>query len=432
MSHRALRLLAVAAVFGCADSGGGGGPDQVAGHQTFRSSLDRDRSPSVSPEQMGALAEGNHDLTLDLYRATVEDDANYLISTLSIRTAFAMVYAGARGSTADEMVSVLRFDPDQARFHDAMNALDLALASRELPADPARDLDPVELRTANAFWGQTGYAWLESYLDVLATSYGAGVEALDFDREPEASRETINAWVEERTREKIRDLLPEGSIDASTVAVLTNALYFKAPWLHPFIEEITAPGEFHRADGTTSTVDFMSELETLGYASGDGWTAVDLPYRGQELSMTVLVPDAGTFAAFDAALTSETVEAVIDGLEPAEVELFLPKFEFSTAFSLRDVLIDLGMQDTFTNADLSGMIEGGGLYVDDAYHQTFIAVNESGTEAAAATAVVVVETSAPTAEYTVRVDRPFHLLIRDRETGVWLFFGRVLDPAAGG
>jgi serpin B len=427
LSTLALVVAACASDDGTDDPGTTGNAE---GHESIKSTLDRNLAPAPTPAEMAALATGNHALTVDLYQAAASDTGNTMISTLSIRTAFAMVYAGARGTTAAEMASVLRFDSDQERFHEAMNALDLSLASRELEADSEEKLDPVELRQANAFWGQTGIEWRESYLDALAVNYGAGIESLDLRGRPEASRTIINDWVADRTRDRIEDLLPEGSIKSNTAAVLTNAIYFKAPWLAPFEELLTTPGSFDRADGSTSTVDYMTQLEDLSYAVGSGWTAVELPFRGEELSMVFVVPDAGTFDAFDAGLTTATLEQAMDALQPGLVDLTLPKFEFETEFTLSEALMGLGMVETFTSADLSGMTEGRSLFVDEAFHKTFVAVNESGAEAAAATAVVIGETSVPTPELTLRIDRPFYFFIRDRETKVWLFFGRVMDPAA--
>lgn len=423
--------LAIACGSGTSDPTGRGDGTNAEGHRSVRSSLSRNPSPNASPAQMEALADGNHALTLDLYRATAESGENAVMSTLSIRTAFAMVYAGARSTTAQEMSDVLRFDPDQERFHQAMNALDLALAARELPADPTEDLDPVDLRQANAFWGQEGVAWRDDYLDTLAAHYGAGIESLDLQGQSERSRGIINDWVEDRTRDRIKDLLPEGSIQSNTVAVLTNAIYFKAPWLSPFEEELTQTADFNRVDGTMSQVDYMSQLGDYGHADGEGWTAVELPFRGDELSMVIVVPDEGEFQTFDAQLSTESLDSALSSLAPAMVDLSLPKFSFEAGFTLSDALTDLGMTETFDGrADLTGMVEDRSLYVDEAYHKAFIAVDESGAEAAAATAVVVGSTSVPVADFTVTVDRPFYFIIRDRPTQTWLFFGRVLDPAS--
>lgn len=410
--------------------GGTPDPGEEAGFNIVRSSLDRELNPQPTAQALQALSDGNHALTLDLYRATAAAGDNYMVSTLSVRAAFAMMYAGALGATADEMSTVLAFDTDQARLHEAMNALDLALQSRQLPADPSRDLEAVEIRQANAFWGRTGLPWEAGYLDVLALNYGAGIHALDFGSDSESARRTINAWVERQTENRIEDLLPEGSIPDDALSVLTNAIYLKAPWQQRFLEPLTQTGRFNRADGTSSTADYMAQTKELGYAAGAGWSAVELPYRGEALSMVLLIPSAGGFATFDASLTAQQVASAIQSLQPTMVDLTLPKFEFETEFTLSETLARLGMPTAFSDAaDFGGMIPGGGLKIDEAYHKTFVAIDETGTEAAAATGVVAVPVSAPIVEATVRVDRPFYFLIRDRDTGVWLFFGRVMDPA---
>lgn len=421
----------VAAAAGCGTSDDNGTTPDPAAHDTVRSSLARDLEPAAEPAQLGALAAGNRALALDIYRGTAPEGANYMTSAFSIQQAFALVYAGARGETATEMADVLYFGDDAEALHTTMNALDLALSSRNLPAGDGENEGPVQIRVANAFWGQTGYPWLASYLDVLALNYGAGIEALDFDADPEGARAIINAWVEDRTEDRIVNLLPEGSIRSDTAAVLTNAIYFKAPWNVVFDEDLTEDGEFTRLDNSTVTAPMMSHLERHLGASGDGWSAVEMSFRGEELAMLFVVPDAGTFAAFDTTLDAAMLDSIVEALSPMQVDVTLPRFSFESEFTLSDALKALGMTTAFGgSADLSGMLEGGGLFIDEAYHKAFIAVDEGGAEAAAATAVVVGETSVPTPDLEVVADRPFYFAIRDRETGLFLFFGRVMDPTA--
>lgn len=421
----AASLLTLAAC-GTSDDGG----ETPGAHETVRSSLARDTAPDVTADEMAALSAGNRALTLDIYRETAEPGANYLMSTFSIQQAFALVYAGARGETATEMAEVLRFGDDPETLHRTMNALDLALAARNLPAGEDENEGPVSLRVANAFWGQAGYPWLAPYLDTIAVNYGAGVEALDFNTDAEGARETINAWVEDRTEDRIKDLLPEGSLSADTAAVLTNAIWFKAPWGEVFDDGLTQDGTFTRLDGSTVTVPLMHQREAHAGAAGAGWKAVELAFRGDELAMLFVLPDAGTFEAFDTALDAAVLETIVGSLAPMQVDVTLPKFTFETEFTLSEALESLGMTTAFSDAcDLSGMLEGGGLFIDEAYHKAFIAVDEGGAEAAAATAVVVGETSVPVIDLTFRADVPFYFAIRDRETGAFLFFGRVVDPS---
>lgn len=406
------------------DTGDPGGAE----HETVRSALTRETSPDVPSGDLEALVAGNHALALDLYHALDEDTDNLCVSPFSIRMAFGLLQAGARGATEQEIAEVLHFTLDSGDLHPAFNALDLALADRNDPGD--EDHDPVELHVANAFWGQTGYGWLESYLDTIALNYGAGIETLDFQAAPDASRLIINEWVEERTRERIKDLLPEGSIRSSTVAVLTNALYFKAPWALPFEEAITSSAPFTRLDGGEVSADLMRQSERFEHTAGEGYQAVEMTFRLDELGMVFILPDEGTFEAFEDALNADVLAEVLDGLESKQGIVSIPRFEFEDGFQLREVLEALGMTTAFSSADLSGMIANDNLFIDEVYHKTFIAVDEKGAEAAAATAIVVGETSVPVDEFDFRADRPFLFLIRDRVTGTILFMGRVTDPSA--
>lgn len=411
----------------CADDGDGNGNDgqDPVGHESVRSELARDTSPSVPEADMETLIAGNHRFAIDLYQELDTTTDNLMLSPLSIRMAFGLLQAGAAGATEAEIAEVLHYGLDQSALHPAFNALDLALAERNDPGDD--DFDPVQLRVANAFWGQTGYPWKASYLDTIALNYGAGVETLDYDLDPEGSRETINTWVEDRTEDRIKDLLPEGSISADTVAVLTNALYFTAPWALPFQPEGTRDGDFTTLGGDTVTGEFMHQGDVFGYAAAEGVQALEMNFHLDELSMVFLLPDAGEFEAFEDALTVEGVEALIGDIAPTQGTVAIPKFEFESGFLLSQALQALGMTTAFGSADLSGMIDNGDLFIDEVYHKTFIAIDEVGAEAAAATAIVVGETSIPIDEFDFVADRPFIVIIRDRITGAWLFFGRVAE-----
>ncbi|MBM3321516.1 MAG: serpin family protein [Candidatus Eisenbacteria bacterium] len=422
---RCLALLIPLLALACGDSVGSSDPSD-ASWESLRSDLPRDTSPTPGGEALRELARGGAETALDLL-GHLEKGENVLISPFSIRIAFAMLYGGARGETAEEIAEVLRY-PEGEGVHDAWNALDLALAARNLPAGDEGE-DPVELLVANAFWGRLGFPFRDEYLDLLAVHYGSGIERLDFAGAPEAARRVINEWVEGKTRDRIRDLLPAGSIDPLVVAVLTNALYFKAPWARPFDENLTTQGAFERPEGSAVTVPMMARTDTFPYAEGDGCQALELPFRGDELSMVFLLPSGG-LDILEESLTGEGLFAILDRLEPAGVAAAIPRFTFESDFELREMLQTMGMPRVFSgDADLSGMTEGGGLFVDEAYHKTFIAVDEKGAEAAAATAIVIRESAVP-ADHTFRADRPFLFLIRDRGTGEILFLGRVTDPSA--
>ncbi|MDH4268942.1 MAG: serpin family protein, partial [Dehalococcoidia bacterium] len=268
-------------------------------------------------------------------------------------------------------------------------------------------------------------------LDVLAENYGAGLRILDFITEAEKSRVIINDWVSDQTESRIEDLIPQGAIDALTRLVLTNAIYFNAAWEYPFDKKVTANGPFHLLDGAQVMVPMMKQTESFGYTDGEGYQAVELLYDGGELSMVILLPEAGQFAAFEEGLQAQGVSDIISGLQPTEVALTMPKFEFDSDFSLKDTLAAMGMPIAFSGgADFSGMTGNPELFISEVIHKAFVAVDEAGTEAAAATAVIMRLTAVPESVVAVTIDRPFIFLIRDVETGAILFVGRVLNPGA--
>jgi serpin B len=242
---------------------------------------------------------------------------------------------------------------------------------------------------------------------------------------------TINDWVAEQTEDRIEDLIPPGVLGAATRLVLTNAIYFNAAWAQPFEASATQDEAFHLLDGGQVTVPMMHQTESFGYLAGDGYQAVELPYEGHELSMVILLPDEGGFEAFEAGLDAAQVEAILQETSDRQVALALPRFEFEAQFSLADTLGAMGMPDAFSDqANFSGMTGTRDLFISAVIHKAFVAVDEEGTEAAAATAVVMVEGAMPAEPLEVRVDRPFLFLIRDIQTGTVLFLGRVMDPAA--
>jgi serpin B len=343
-----------------------------------------------------------------------------------------MTYAGARGQTEEQMADTLHFILSQDRLHPAFNSLDLALSQRGQNAE-GKDGEGFQLNIANAIWGQKDYQFLSSFLDTLAQNYGAGLRLLDFINSPEESRDIINKWVSDQTNEKIQDLIPQGAIDELTRLVLTNAIYFNAAWCYPFDEDKTENGPFYLLNGEEISVPMMKmmkESESLRYAEGEGYQAVELPYDGEELSMVILLPEEGNFAAFEDTLTAERVKAIINDLEERQVSLSMPKFEFESSFNLKEALAGMGMSDAFSaNADFSGMAGNRDLVISDIVHKAFVSVDESGTEAAAAAAVVMSQTSvSPETSVEITIDHPFMFLIRDIETGAILFVGRVMNP----
>jgi serpin B len=291
------------------------------------------------------------------------------------------------------------------------------------------------LAIANSLWGQRDTPWEQPFLDRLAELYGASLRLTDFEVDAEAARRDINDWVSDQTEGRIADLLPAGVPDDLTRLVLVNAIYLKAPWLTPFEPTATTPQPFTRLDGSSPAVPMMRSRGQLPYATGDGWQAVDLPYAGYELTMTVLVPDAGRLTDAEAQMAPSLLDAVVGSQAVRDVELGLPRWDTSTAFPLADALRAAGMPTAFDAdaADFRGMTAAERLYLSAVQHQANITVDEAGTEAAAATAAVIAATSAP-AEPPVQlvVDRPFLFMIRDVPTGTLVFLGRVADPTSSG
>jgi serpin B len=396
-----------------------------------QSALPRDTDPDVESEDIEALVSGNSAFAFDLLHEITEDDANLFFSPYSISSALAMAVAGARGATEEQMADVLHFTLDSLVLHPCFNWLDLELNSRD-EIGPPYEGEGFQLSVVNAVWGQQGYPFLDPYLDLLAVNYGAGLRLVDFLDNPHGSRLTINDWVSDQTNARIQDLLAPGSITSDTRLVLTNAIYFLAPWLVPFDEELTANAPFTLLSGDVVSVPMMhlDELVSLKYAKWESGVAVELPYNGETLSMVILVPDAGEFEAFEQSLTAERYEDIVSSLGPRQVNLGFPKFEFTYDVSLVEPLTALGINDAFLpgTADFSGIDGSRDLLISDVLHKAFVSVDEAGTEAAAATAVIFEFTAIPGPPVTLTVDQPFLFVIRDVPTGTILFIGRVVAP----
>jgi len=388
-----------------------------------QSELPRETAPQVTDAAQEALATGNRAFALDLYRALHGQKGNLFYSPHSISTALAMAYAGATGETQHQMAETLHFALSPEDLHAAFNALNLDLMSPETAA-------AFRLNVANALWAQEGYEFLPSYLDMLSVHYGAGMRLADFTQDTlrEEAREAINAWVSEQTEQKIEELLQEGDLTPDARLVLLNAIYFKADWNVPFHGDMQ--GDFTRLDGSQISVPAMSRRTRTPYFAGDGFEALALDYKGDRARMVVLVPDAGTFEKFEVSLNAARLAEIMSRLEAVDLQLTMPKFEFKARFALRDALVSLGMEDAFEAgiADFSGMDGTRDLYIQSVIHEAYVAVDEEGTEAAAATGVVVGIVSMPMNMITI--DRPFIFLIHDVETDTLLFVGRVLDPTA--
>jgi serpin B len=427
-----LALTLGAALVACDGSRQSTQPQDTDHGTVLKSSKSRDTAPDVQPADLQALVAGNTDFAFDMYHQIRQGQSgNFFFSPQSISQALAMTWGGAKGDNATQMAEVLSFTLPQERLHPAFNLLDLTLASRGQGAQ-GMDGQGFRLRLVNAIWGQQGYGFLDSFLDLLAVNYDAGLRLLDFFTDPNAARLVINDWVEQQTEGKIKDLLEPGTVTGDTRLVLTNAIYFNAQWKDVFPKENSQDGQFNLLDGSSVTVPMMANYTEYGYAAGAGYQAVELPYDGDELAMLIVVPDAGRFAEVEASLDGAAVAGLAAGLEPHALTVTLPKWTNDTKFSCKDQLQGLGMTDAFSppTADFTG-INGGvePLWISDVIHQAHVLVNEYGTEAAAATAVIMVGGAMPD-PLRVDVDRPFIYVIRDRPTGTILFVGRILNPAA--
>jgi serpin B len=383
---------------------------------------------SAGPEDAVAAGAAVNAFGLDLYRAVAKGTTNVVLSPASIALALAMARAGARGQTAAEMDAVMH---DLATDGNAawLNALDQALATRSgmFKDDSGQDLE-VALRIANAPFAQQGMPLEPAYLEALASRFGAGLRLVDYVKETEAARRLINGWVDDQTEQRIPELLVPGVLTPDTRLALVNAIYLKAPWQTAFTAEATKPGAFTRADGSSVQVPMMQTDAAMRYAAGAGWRAVEIPYIGGSLAMTVIVPD--DLATFESSLAADQLAAITGALAETQVSLTLPKFSIETKAQLADVLAALGMPAAFSDAaDFSGITTAEQLQISDVIHQANIDVDEKGTEAAAATAVVMRATAMPAEPMTVRVDRPFLFAVRDVPTGAILFLGRVADPS---
>lgn len=385
--------------------------------------------PGAGEADLVALVNGNTNFAFDLYGTLKGQSGNLFFSPYSISQALAMTYAGARGETEAQMANTLHYNLPPTVLHPSFKSLGEELAQRGEGAE-GKDAGGFRLNVANALWGQKDYRFLADFTNLLAQNYGAGMQFVDYVNAVEEARTTINDWISRQTEGKIKDMIAPGVLDSMTRLVLTNAIYFNAAWDTPFNERQTKDGPFTKLDGSQVQVPMMAQTEPLGYGEDAGYQAVELPYDGRELSMVILLPAAGQFEAFESSLDAARVEAIVADLEPVQVALTMPRFKFDSQFSLTDALSQMGMPLAFTpDADFSGMTGNNDLSISAILHKAYVAVDEAGTEAAAATIVDMSLTSAPASPVEVKVDRPFLFFIRDSKTGAVLFLGRVVDPS---
>jgi len=401
-----------------------------------------------SAADFGQAASATNGLALDLYRKLAPGDANLCFSPYSIESALAMTFAGADGDTRTEMMRVLHFSPPSDDIHSSFGALQKSL--QEIATTTPQNLDqskkyskpgePITLSIANRLFAQRDYKFREAFLTLVKTNYDAPLEPLDFSHDPGGSTNYINNWVAKQTHDRIRDLIPQGSLDETTRMVLTNALYLKAPWAEPFEKEMTKPEPFHAHGGAPTNVPMMHKhYNHLGYAKHSGYSAVSIPYTGGELSFVILLPDdVKGLAGLESNLNPATL-AECARLPAANVVLSIPKFRIEPpTIALKPELEALGMKTAFDEPQGSANFDrlaprqpNEYLYLSKVFHKTFIAVDEQGTEAAAATAAVMALATSimrPEQPIEVKVDRPFLYAIQHVPSGVCLFIGRVTDP----
>lgn len=396
--------------------------------RALKSDKQRITNPAVTDAEIVQQSADNAAFGFDFYRAVrAEKSGNLVFSPLSLSTALAMTYAGARNNTATELRSALRWTLGDDKVHSAFNAIDLKISSHG-ENQTGVDGQPFRLRSVNASWSQDGFGIKTDYLDALALNYGAALNVLDFQRQPEPSRQTINDWVSYQTEGRIPELLAKGTVDESTRIVLTNAVYFNASWATPFETSATANGDFHKLDGSTLSVPMMHGTSYRLVGHGQDFTTVSLPYAGNELDFVIVLPDSGKFEQVESALTPSALETALASATSADVALSFPKFKLDEEVPALGALQSLGVHDLFADAaDLSGIDGSRDLQVTGVLHKVFISVDEKGTEAAAATGVIAGITSVPVIT-PIDVDRPFLFVIRDRETKTVVFMGGIVEP----
>jgi serpin B len=370
------------------------------------------------------VVEGNNLLALDLYAKYKTEKGNIFFSPFSISSALAMTYEGARGRTAEEMKDVLHLPEDINVLREEYYALYQGINAKD---------KKYELSTANALWAQKDYRFLQEYFSLVEKNYAGKVTNLDFATDTENSRQTINKWVEDQTKEKIKNLIPAGYILPSTVLVLTNAVYFKGEWVRKFDAKKTIDMDYMTGTGTTVKSRAMvstGKESRFNYMEDDAMQVLEMPYSGDDLSMLVLLPKGDDLEKMEQLLSAETLAKIRNGLKNEQVNTYFPKFQFETKYYMEKDLQEMGMKDAFSgNADFSGMTGVKDLFISHVIHQAYVEVNEEGTQAAAATAVIMDKLAAPQEQiHTFKADHPFVFIIQQKSSGNILFMGRVSDP----
>jgi len=382
----------------------------------------------ATAEGVNEVVGGNNEFAFDLYSELNKgEDNNIFFSPYSMSTAVAIAYEGAEGETEQEMQDVFHFPEDQNTMRSSF-----ARIFNTLNKGSSKYI----LHTANALWAQEDYAFLEEYTDAVERYYGAEATNVDFVGDTESVRLRINHWVESQTNNKIENLLTPGSINPITSLVITNAVYFKGDWANKFDKRDTKVEDFTTAGGEVVQADMMRLRDDdidFNYAETDALQILEMPYKGEELSMLIILPkdDSGDgLGDVEVTLDADELENLKSRFKEEEVHIYMPKFTFETKYSMADTLSDMGMPTAFTwpGADFSGMDGTHILYISKVVHQAFVEVNEEGTEAAAATGIVMTMGAAPSQYKVFRADHPFIFIIQEKNTGSILFMGRIVDP----
>jgi len=383
-------------------------------------------APAARAAQTESLVQGNTAFALDLYGQLKTSPGNLFFSPYSISTALAMTYAGARGETEKQMGRVFHFDKDQRQVHSAFGALQRQLGE-------AGNQKGIELSIANALWAQKAHPFLPSFLQTGQGEYQANIAQADFKTGADAVRGEINRWVAQKTKDKIQEILPPGSLDALTRLVLANAIYFKGTWAKQYDKAGTSPQPFHFSPTRQAEVPLMHHFDNVRYMENSDFQAVELPYSSGGLAMVILLPrQMDGCGGLENRLAPALLSEALSQMKQQKVEIFLPRFKLESSFKLNDTLARMGMSDAFgSNADFSGLDQTRDLFISGIFHKAWGEVNEEGTEAAAATAVVMARSAAlkrPPPPPVFRADHPFVFFIHDTRSGSLLFLGRLADP----
>lgn len=387
-----------------------------------------------------AIVKGNNEFALELYAKLRTQEGNLFFSPYSISTALAMAYAGARGETESQMAKALHFSMPHQLSTDRERSLSDEWRSvfcfnwcgivEDLNVRGAKG--GYELSVANALWGQQGYGFLAEFLELIKKDYGGELNEVDFVNASETARQTINSWVEKQTRNKIKDLIQQGMLNSMTRLVLTNAIYFKGNWARQFEKDKTKESPFTLISGKKVNVPMMNQTAEFNYMEADDFQGLELPYVNDELSMIILLPrKVDGLSSLEEKLVLEKFLGWLSELGKRKVIVSMPKFRMTSQFSLADVLRSMGMTDAFSEkANFSGMNGKRDIFISAVVHKAYVDVYEEGTEAAAATGVVMVTSAMPGQIPVFRADHPFLFLIRDNKSGSILFIGRAMNPAS--